>query len=102
MSLDDDLKALQDATKALAESIEITPVIYDKDDQTGVVKPIWAGKPVTGVGASERANAITNAKMAEYAEKGASAFGDSQPLDKVLAPGESRFDNGFLDFSPTE
>ena len=80
-----ELNALKQAWEELVASLESTPVIYnDKGD------PVWAGKPIAGKNCAEEANKITEAKLKEYEERGEAAFADSEPLDNILRPGESR------------
>lgn len=83
---------MRDAWKDLANSMQVTPVIYDdgQDDGTGVTKAVWAGKPISGLDAQKKADAITKAKMKEYDRVGPEAFADTEPLENIVLPGEFR------------
>jgi len=87
------LDELRDAFQNFANSMSCTPVIYDdgKDDGTNKVRAVWAGKPIYGPDANEKSDAIIKAKMEEYERVGPKAFEDTEPLENILLPGESRF-----------
>lgn len=99
-----ELADLRHSFQDLLDSLAVTPIIYDdgKDDGSNTTRPIWAGKPQYGPTAVEKANAITQAKLDEYHRLGHIALADSEPLDDILSPGESRLADGEINWAPKE
>jgi len=87
------VKELRESWQDVINSVSCIPIIYDdgKDDGTNIVRAVWAGKPVYGPDAQAKVDTICKAKMEEHARIGAKAFEDTEPLEDVLLPGESRF-----------
>jgi hypothetical protein len=86
MNQDKEFNELSKAFQGLVDSMSCTPVIYNEKGD-----PVWAGKPVKGMNAQAEVDIITAAKIKEYEKIGEKAFEDTEPLEDILRPGESRF-----------